>query len=200
MLSFKKKCDSKVEFLSKRNVIQKNAFFQKEAWLGKVVSLKEKRAWVTANSVCCRRCLVVVVMFWMGWYWCCCCLQVNPKGSTFTVESHSEKPVFFFRFSQLWHRISSACQPNITFAVATALMQGGGKGGPRKGGGSREAEFPGEAEKPNSRAKPRSRIPRRSGDAENGLWRILHTCPNLLRYILYTCPNVWCNGTHFTHV
>ena len=122
MLSFKKKCDSKVEFLSKRNVIQKNAFFQKEAWLGKVVSLKEKRAWVTANSVCCRRCLVVVVMFWMGWYWCCCCLQENPKGSTFTVESHSEKPVFFFRFSQLWHRISSACQPNITFAVTTALM------------------------------------------------------------------------------
>ena len=89
-------------------------------------------------------------------------------------------------------------------ATSFMIFQGGGKAGPRNGGGSREAEFPGEAEKPRSRIpgrsreaefpgeaeKPRSRIPRRSGDAENGLWRILHTCPNLLRDILYTCPNV----------
>ena len=100
-------------------------------------------------------------------------------------------------------------QPDCWKICLGAELQGGGKGGPRKGGEaekprSREAEFPGEAEKPRSRIpgrsreaefpgeaeKPRSRIPRRSGEAENGLWHILHTCPNLLRYILYTCPNV----------
>ena len=49
--------------------------------------------------------------------------------------------------------------------IRSTFLQGGGKGGPRNGGGSREAEKPNsrakprsrEAEKPNSRAKPRSR-------------------------------------------
>ena len=65
-------------------------------------------------------------------------------------------------------------QPDCWKICLGAELQGGGKGGPRKGGGSREAKkprsrIPGrsrEAEKPNSRAKPRSRIPGRSREAE----------------------------------
>ena len=35
---------------------------------------------------------------------------------------------------------------NLGFTDIIIYIQGGGKGGPRKGGGSREAEFPDEAE------------------------------------------------------
>ena len=97
---------------------------------------------------------------------------------------------------------------------AEAIFHSGGKGGPRKGGGSREAEKPRsriprakprsrEAEKPRSRiprAKPRSREaekPNSPGEAEKPRMR---TCPSLLPYILCTCPNMSCDSTHCTHV